>query len=223
MMNIKEMLKACVFMLFSLISLSCYSQSGPPVILVGPPMNLLEVIRLEYNKPVGFNEIRMSECFKSYPKLNALITCAYSQFESKDKHFFLFTNMYKPLSPEDSIFISKISPNKIKTLDWMHEANIKGNIRESLGEDSAINWRSFVHYGTLENARKFFNADSLLSYTIKLDPKDAYQGKFNNLEVLCIAKKRRGVIYLFELYTDEGKRNLKTYQKELEGIFRFKE
>lgn len=222
-MNIKEILKASLFAFFNLLSLFGYSQSGPPVILIGPPMNRLEVMRLEYNKPIGLNEIRMSECFKSYPKLNTLITCAYSQFESKDKQFLVFTTLYRPLSAEDSIFMSKISPNKIKTLDWMHEANIKGNIRESLGEDSAANWRSFVHYGTLGNARKFFNADSLLTYTIKLDPKDAYKGKFNHLEVLCIAKKRRGVIYLFELYTDEGKRNLMTYQKELEGIFRFKE
>jgi len=221
-MNIKEIVKTCLFFLFSLVSISGYGQSGPPVILLGPPMNLLEVIGVEYNKPVGLKEIRMSECFKAYPKLNALITCAYSQFESKDKQFFLFTTLYKPLSPEDSVFISKISPNKIKTLDWMHEANIKGNIKESLGEDAAILWRSFVKCGTLEQARKFFNADSVLSYSIKLDPKDYYQGKFNNLEVLCIAKKRRGVIYLFALYTDEGKRNLKPYQKELEGIFRFK-
>jgi hypothetical protein len=98
-------------------------------------------MNLEYKKPLGFDQVSSPECFKSYPKLGRIITCAYNQLRSADQQFIVFTTLYRPLSEADSVFISKISDRGIRSLDWMHDRNIKGNIEASLGKDAAELWR----------------------------------------------------------------------------------
>lgn len=207
-----------------IVSIVCYAQS-PPALVVINPIDIIKSMNLEYKKPPGFDEVLMNECFNSYPKLERIITCAYGQLRSTDQQFFVFTGLYRTLSVDDSVFISKISAKGmgIKSLDWMYEANIKAGIEESLGKDAAQYWRKFVNYYSADKAREIYNADSVITYSIKLDSANYYQRKYNHLDILCIAKKRRGAVYFFCFYTDEGKKLLPDYQKAIEGMFRFKD
>ncbi|MDR6943810.1 hypothetical protein [Mucilaginibacter pocheonensis] len=201
-------------------SIACYAQDAP-VLVVKDPIDIMKSMKLEYKKPSGFDELRRSECFKSYPKLERIITCAYSQLRSTNQQLIVVTTLYRPLTKDDSVFMSRISPNRIKSLDWMHEANIKGNIEESLGKDSAQYWRKFVKYYPQDKVKKTFNADSAITYSVNLDLRNYYQSKYRYLDVLCVAKKRRGVMYFFYLYTEEGKKHFPDYRASFEGAFRY--
>jgi hypothetical protein len=214
--------KIFIFINLFKTSIACYAQV-PAFLVVQDPIDIIKSMNLEYKKPLGFDQVSSPECFKSYPNLERIITCAYNQLRSADQQFIVFTTLYRPLSEADSVFISKISDRGIRSLDWMHDGNIKGNIEASLGKDAAEHWREYVNYYSPDSARRAFNADSAISYSIKLDSQDHYLSRYNHLDVLCIAKKRRGVVYFYYFYTDEGKKQLSCYRKAMEGTFRYRD
>ncbi|MCL4640562.1 MAG: hypothetical protein M5Z89_16310, partial [Olivibacter sp.] len=98
---------------------------------------------------------------------------------------------------------------------------IKYNIIYAMGKEAGKNWREYVDYYPARKARRKFNADSAFFYSIKLEPKDYYQNKYNHFDILCLAKRRRGVIFFYCFYTDEGKKKFNKYWKAVEGILRF--
>lgn len=209
-----------IFLCLLVSSIACHAQ-GSMALVVKDPVDIVKSMKLEYKKPSGFEELRSSECFKPYPKLERIITCAYGLLRSTDQQFIVVTTLYRPLTKDDSVFISRISPNRITSLDWLHEANIKSNIEESLGKDSAQYWRNYVKYYPSNKVRKIFNADSAITYSVNLDLRNYYQRKYRYLDVLCVAKKRRGVMYFFYLYTDEGRKRYSDYRASFEGAFRY--
>ena len=184
--------------------------------------DLFKTMNLAYDKPVGFEDIPDQECFTSKPKLERIITCTSRQLYSKNRQFIAFITMYPPFRETDSVFLSRISaPGVFKGLDWKHEANIKYNIIYAMGKEAGKNWREYIDYYPAREAHRKFNADSAFFYSLKLEPEDYYQDKYNHLEVLCLAKKRRGVVFFYCFYTDEGKKKFNKYWKAVEGTIRF--
>ena len=184
-------------------------------------VDALKLMNVAYNKPIGFEEVPGTECFKSWPKLEEIITCSSRQLRSEDGQFLAFTSMYRTLNKEDSIFISKISPNGFIGTEWIHEASIKHHIELSWGEKAAENLKKYVEYYPAGKARRKFNADSAMFYSVKLEPEDYYQNKYNHFDILCLAKKRRGVVFFYCFYTDEGKKKFNKYWKAVERTIRF--
>ncbi|MDX3915369.1 MAG: hypothetical protein QHC79_17630 [Pseudosphingobacterium sp.] len=201
---------------------SIVAGQSPAVLVPTHTVDELKLMNVSYNKPVGFEEVPGTECFGSWPKLEAIITCAPRQLRSDDGQFLTFISMYRPFNKDDSVFLSKISvPGAFNGLDWKHEANIKYDIIHSMGKEAGKNWREYIDYYPAGEAHRKFNADSAFFYSLKLEPEDYYQDKYNHLEVLCLAKKRRGVIFFYCFYTDEGKKQLKKNWKAIEGTLRF--
>ena len=207
--------------LICLCWISIVSSQSPAVLVPTHSVDELELMNVSYNKPAGFEEVPGTECFGSWPKLEAIITCAPRQLRSDDGQFLTFISMYRTLNKDDSIFISKISPNGFIGTDWMHEASIKHHIKASWGKNAAKNLNKYVDYYPTREAHRKFNADSAMFYSIKLEPEDYYQNKYNHFDILCLAKKRRGVIFLYCFYTDEGKKKFKKHWKAVEGTLRF--
>ncbi len=204
--------------LFKVLTVSGQSKA---ILVPTHSVDIIESMKLHYNRPKGFTEISESECFESKPKLALMITCAQRQLKSKNGEFIAFFSMYRPLGIEDSIFISRISPNGFPGLDRQHEGNIKYSIVQSMGKEAGENWKQYVDYYPVGEARRKFNADTAIFYSIKLEPKDYYLDKYNHFDVLCLTKKRRGMIFFYCFYTDEGKKKFNEYWKAVEGTLRF--
>jgi hypothetical protein len=108
-------------------------------------------------------------------------------------------------------------------IDKMPNKKTKNNMRESIGEEAAANWREYVDFYPTDKAKNIFNADTALKYSIKLQPQDYYLEKYKYLDLLVVQKKGGGCVNVQCFYTEEGKKELPLYWKEIEGIFRYED
>jgi len=186
--------------------------------------DLLDTMHLKYTAPANFDEIAGIECFRDQPKLWGLtLSCIFHELRSKDKEFVAFFTFYKPFGKSDSIRMGSLFKTTYDLIDKQHIAHIKGNIRGSLGEAAIANWKDHVLYLPSEEAHQKFNADTVIQVPIKLDSATFYRGKYNHFDALYLQKKGRGFLTFYTFYTDKAKKKLTKYQKEIEGIFRYRD
>jgi len=184
---------------------------------------LLKSMKLVYNKPLHFNEVNGYECFKKYPKLARILTCASNQLHSIDEQFILYFDA-QIFTKKDSIDMKRNFPNMpFDVIDKMHSRKTKANILESNGDEAAVNWRKYVDFYPTDKAKNIFNADTAMKYSINLQPQDYYLEKYKYLDVLVVQKKGGGYVNVYSFYTEEGKKELSLYWKEIEGIFRYED
>ena len=187
-------------------------------------MNILKSMKIDYNKPSGFEEISYLECFDSIPRVENLLSCIATQLHSDDGQFIAFIPIYRPLNEGDSINIKSMFPDAIfPGVDRRHESLAKAGIELSLGKAAAKNWRKYVDYYPQKDAVLKFNADTALSYSIKLKPEDYYKNRFKNLKVLVLQKRGRGIVNFYCFYTDKAQPNFTKYWKSIEGVFRYED
>ena len=187
-------------------------------------IDILKSMKLTYKKPDGFTEVPGTECFKFIPKLKLILTCAGNQLHSEDGQFIAFIPIYRILTKQDSIDIKRMFPNGIfEGVDRRHASQIRGNIRYSLGDTAAQNWKSYVTYYSSTDARYKFNADTAISFSIKLNPGEYYLGKYNHLDALFLQREGKGFINFYCFYTDKAKKHLAKYWNAIEGIFRYED
>ena len=187
-------------------------------------VNTLKTMKIDYNRPSGFDEISGKECFDSIPALKDLISCVSNQLHSNDGQFIAFIPVYHPLTKKDSIDISRMFPDSVfPGVNRIHEPLAEAGIKLSLGEAAAKNWRRYVNYYPQKDAVSKFNADTALSYSIKLDSQEYYKNKFNHLKVLILQKRDRGYINFYCFYTDKAQPNFSKYWKAIEGVFRYRD
>jgi hypothetical protein len=186
--------------------------------------NILKAMKITYQKSTVLQEVEGRECFKEYPMLNQIITCAGNQLISNDGQFLAFIPIYRIMTKEDSIFYQRLRPeSKLYNPNRQHINQIKGAIRMSMGEEAAKTWRHFVNYYPSDATKLKFNADTAVSFSIKLDDKNIYKGIYTHLDALFLQKKDRGFVNFYIFYTDKGKKNLPAYMKEIEGILRYED
>jgi hypothetical protein len=186
--------------------------------------DILKSMKLRYSKPGLFRESPGTECFKAFPKLSLIITCAGNQLHSADDEFVAFIPVYRILTKQDSIDIKKMFPDALlEGLDQVHVNQIKGNIRYAFGDSAARNWKNHVTYYSPIDARNKFNADTAISFSLPLNANDYYQGKYNHLDALFLQKQGRGFICLYCFYTDKARKDLANYWKAIEGTFRYED
>jgi len=184
---------------------------------------LLKSMKVVYNRPLHFYEVKGAECFKKYPKLENILACAFNQLHSNDEQFIVFIHV-EFFTKKDSIDMKRSFPNmKFDVIDKMPNKKTKYDIRMSFGDEAAANWREYVDFYPTDKAKSIFNADTVMKYSIKLQPQDFYLEKYKNLDVLVLQKKGGGYITLYCFYTEEGKKELPLYWKEIEGVFRYKD
>jgi hypothetical protein len=187
-------------------------------------VEVLRSMKLTYKKPAGFMEVPGWDCFKEIPKLELIITCAGNQLHAADSQFIAFIPVYRIMTTKDSIDITQMFPNSpFEGVNKMHASQIRGVIRYAVGEEATGNWAKYVTYYSAADAKRKFNADSAVTFSIKLNPNEYYKGKYNHLDALFIQKAGRGYINFFCFYTDKAKKNLPTYWKAIEGVFRYED
>ncbi len=185
---------------------------------------ILDTMKVTFTKPSTFLEEEGVECFKSYPKLESILTCAGNQLISKDGQVLAFLYIYKPFRKADSISMQKMFPDKsFDVIDKVHTNTIRNSIKFSEGAQAASNWKKYVTYYSDSDARTKFNADTAIKFSINLKQEDFYKNKFQFLRALFIQKRDRGFlgIYVFSTPTAEGK--IEDYWAQLETIFKYRD
>ncbi len=189
-------------------------------------VRILESMKLNYRKPALFEEVPGMQCFKDYPKIASVVTCAGNQLCSKNEDFLALI----PIYPKPDSFMIRHFSGSPGAVDQIYANQIRANILQSLGKNASINgpnadfnWKAYVHYYPAAEAKLKFNADNAVSFPIHLTPKDYYKGKYKYLQALFLQKNGRGFINFYCFYTDKGKKHLDQYWKAIESVFRYEE
>ncbi len=186
-------------------------------------VDVLKSIKLDYKKPDGFKEVPGWDCFDSIPKLHLILSCANNQLYADDGHFMAFITINRPFTPHEIIEWKKLFPNGLFDNNKAHMYQIKGNIKYAYGDQAALEWRKYVTYYSTADAKNKFNADTAITFPLKLDSSDYYKGKYKYLNVLFLEKKDRSWVSFHCFSDDEGKKNLAKYMKAIEGVFRYED
>lgn len=181
---------------------------------------------LSYNKPSGFGEIMGDDCFEDNSKLKEIIYCGGNQLHSIDDKvivFIMFSSLYT-LQPNDRPVV--IVPPSRKANEFSSDRYylwyIKQDIIKALGNERENQWEDQIDYYSDKKTKRKFNADLAFKYTLPLETTDYYKGEYNNLKVLFMAKDK-AFLRIYYLYKNMPKKELAKYEREIEGIFMYKQ
>lgn len=211
---------ACLLLFF----LHFESQAQNPEWMAQFHRTILDTMKVTFKQPTNFRGTDSVECFKTYPKLQLIMTCAGNQLVSADGDVLIFLYIYKPFRRADSISMQKMFPNKnFDVIDKVHANTIRNNIMFSQGETAASDWKKFVTYYPEKEAKAKFNADTAIKFSINLKQEDFYKNKFQFLKALFIQKKDRGFLGIYVFHTAEGERKIEDYWRQIETIFKYED
>lgn len=179
--------------------------------------------QVKYTQPADFDLVRSGkdylECFHSekYTSFNpASLTNFVDKLISKDKNFVVFIEI-PPVYSRDSVYIdADLLPDLKLEINTSHCRDIQFDFRWNTGQDLSLA-KCPISYKSSDYARSAFNADTVLTYPLKMWKK--YENKYNNCKVMVIQKNTRGYICLHIFYNDKGKKNFENYMKLLNGVF----
>ena len=185
---------------------------------------ILDTMKVTLTKPSTFLEQEGVECFKPYPKLESILTCAGNQLISSDGEVLAFLYIYKPFRKADSISMQKMFPDRnFDVIDKVHANTIRNNIIFSQGEKAASEWKKYVTYYPGSEAKTKFNADTAIKFSIPLKQEDFYKSKFQFLRALFIQKRDRGFLGIYVFSTPKAEGKIEDYWTQIETIFRYRD
>jgi hypothetical protein len=182
-------------------------------------ISAFSVMRLSYKKPPEFNKNKdYSECFDDYPKLKRILSCKSNQLVSSDEQCIVFIHLIPPYKNVKISHLTQIRAKIIYSLgyDYTYFLNYGYTYRRN-----RVNWQQYLNYYPQEKAKSIFNADTVVRYSMNLEPEDYYKGKYEYLESLVIQKENKGLVEIFCFYSQKARKNLPYYWKQIEGIFRY--
>lgn len=183
--------------------------------------------QVKFTQPADFDLVRSGkdylECFHSekYTSFNpASLTNFVDKLISKDKNFVAFIEI-PPVFSRDSVYIdADLLPDLKLDINTSHCKDIRFDFRWNTGHNLSLD-QCPISYKTSGYARSAFNADTVLTYPLKMWKK--YENKYNNCQVMVIQKNTRGYICLYLFYNDKGKMNFEHYMKSLNGVFWYRD
>ena len=183
--------------------------------------------QVKFTQPADFDLVLPGkdylECFHSekYTSFNpASLTNFVDKLISKDKNFVAFIEI-PPVFSRDSVYIdADLLPDLKLDINTSHCKDIRFDFRWNTGHNLSLD-QCPISYKTSGYARSAFNADTVLTYPLKMWKK--YENKYNNCQVMVIQKNTRGYICLYLFYNDKGKMNFEHYMKSLNGVFWYRD
>ena len=188
----------------------------------------LKEMNLTYNNPNNFDEVIENEFFENNPALKDELWVGSNQLRSKDNRFIVFSKFNRNtmkngnlLRIQRSIYHMDPKRRKIYLSDKIYTMYMDATTLAS--EEVAANWEDYINHYSKEETVNKFNAEKAVSYSIKLQPKDYYKGKYNNLWVLFLQKKYKG-LKTFKAYKEFEEKRVNNFKKaELDKIKKLKE
>ena len=103
----------------------------------------------------------------------------------------------------------------------LNQSHIKADFGSNIGKgiDSLEGFP--IKYKSSKYAHEAFNADTVITYPLKMWQK--YEDQYNHCQVVVIQKNTRGLVCLYCFYNDRRKRKLNRYLKSLEGMFWYRD
>lgn len=177
----------------------------------------LESQALRYSKPNGFVEVGQIVCFDTHEMFTRMGKCKGNQLHAKDGEFIVFLNINRGIPEEE--YANDNGATGITTSP--HLRPIKYQIEATMGKDAAAKWKEYVDFYSPKEAKRKFNADNAISYSIPMPADEPYEDKYNNLKILILQKNDRSFVTIYCLYTDKAKERLPKYWRGVERIFRY--
>lgn len=84
-------------------------------------------------------------------------------------------------------------------------------------------WTKILHYYPEEVVKNKFNADTVVRFSITLQPEDYYKKKFKYVDALFLQKNGRSYVYFYCFYTEKAKKRFDKYWQKIEGVLRYEE
>ena len=215
-----------LLLLFSSIA---YSQENKSLKKLFPvDWYTLDRNQIQFNQPKEFtleidtlqkeNAIRL-RCIVS-EKFHGLLTVYYNHLISRDKNFIVYISVPPVFCrKEDSTYIDTgLMPELKHKINNSHLIYIKGDFWGNIGGERITSLQNLpLNYRSSKYARKTFNADTVITYPLKMWQK--LENKYNHCQVVMIQKNTRGFIFLYCFYNDRAIKRLKYYFKSLEKVF----
>ena len=183
--------------------------------------------QVKFTQPADFDLVRSGkdylECFHSekYTSFNpASLTNFVDKLISKDRNFVAFIEI-PPVFSRDSVYIdADLLPDLKQEINTSHCKDIRFDFRWNTGQNLSLD-QCPISYKSSDYARSAFNADTVLTYPLKMWKK--YDNKYNNCQVMVIQKNTRGYICLYIFYNDKGEKNFEHYMKSLNRVFWYRD
>lgn len=212
-----------IFLLSTIFSTSVLGQEkGENTWMHNSTLEILESMGIQYQKPHGFQEAFGIECFDDNPKLKNAFKCLDSKLISEDKECVIFIPTYRILTKEDSIRINKILKGSIKSLNNFHINNARVQIKALYKDENLSGWKNEVTYFSSKDAKKKFNADTAIYYSLRLNPDVGYKKRFNNIYSLFLQKKDKGFVNIIVFYSDKIKDDIEKKLIHIEKTIKYK-
>lgn len=196
---------------------------------------LKKSMRVGCRVPDSFHSVRASESFDDCPRLREIVGRGGCLLASDDGQCIVIVHIFEPISERDEQYIAhmrRYSPDDpLRVLDMQHMWQIKNAVIRALGygydyflqRKNFVDWRRYLEYYPKKQARRIFNADTVIRVSLNLLPGEVYgyRGRYDYLDMLVLQKMRRGYLQLFVFTTEKGKNRLPYYWRRIETIFRY--
>lgn len=217
--------------LFVLISSSAYTQEDKSLQKIFRTDGyVLDRNQVRYNpsKDLLFNtdSLRKNEFYLEclHAKEFKGVWESYSKyFLSRDSNFVVYAAIPGIFCKRnDSIYADfELRPEDKMEMNTYHLNHIKVDFLRNSGKRDISLTELPLTYKSSEYARNSFNADTVITYSLKMWHK--YENKYTHCLVIMLQKRYRGCIPLYCLYTDDGAKKLDYYLKSLEKIFWYRD
>lgn len=223
-----------VFLLLLLIISKVYSQkNGSQKELFPVDWYTLDRNQVQYNQPKNFtfgidtlqgkNTIRIKSIISE--QYRGLYPVYHNHLISEDHNFIVYIEVplvYSGTGIKDSIYVNPhLVPNLKIKIDTFHLRYIKNDFWQNIAKKVESLENLPVTYKSSKYARESFNADTVVTYPLKMWHK--LYNEYNHCQVIMIQKNTRGFIFLYCFYNDTGARKLSRYLKTLKGVFWFRD
>jgi len=185
--------------------------------------NGLKSMKLAYKKPDLLRAAGL-EYFKNQPTLKYMLGSR-DLLRSEDGNFIaMFPDVYEIFSKEKLLRIKDLFPSTPELVNKQHIAQLKKELKAATFEEKGgLNWKDYLNYYPTEEAMSKFNADTAITYTIKLNPDYRYNGTHPNLWALTIQKRNKGYVTIHCFYEDMPEDELEQYKAAVESIFTYED
>jgi hypothetical protein len=191
---------------------------------------ILDTMKLQYfpsDKFIFEYDIEKTEEFESLPRFKYMLRGSNPYLEAKDGEFVGVFDL--------SAYLLKDSEKQpsVKRLNECHFAFMRCILFLSRGYKYPkmagrlrwISWKTLkrkMHYQPVNYMNNKFNADTVITYKIRLKSGERFREKYKHCEALILTKTNVGCVVFYCFYTKEGYRKRDEYIREIGQMFRYK-
>jgi hypothetical protein len=195
---------------------------------------ILETMGIQYFPSDKFVFEKKYEEFKSLPRFKLMLGNNYPILEAKDGEFvgvFRLSAYFEKEYEQKPLFGRHVS---IEQLNEFHFIILRCALFLSKGYtypkmSNRLKWLSLkkikraVHYQPTNYLDNNFNADTIITYKIRLKSGESFREKYKHCEILVFTKTNVGCAAFYCFYTKEGYKKRDEYIREIGQMFRYKE